>query len=111
MKNLIRGAIISVAVAACCLAAFVAAALWAPQHQPTIRRHIRASPRWHQARALAKMHSATMNVETAFGAEPDTPRSDESLRTFHQAMEHLDGLEAYMSGITPSTTREARRST
>jgi hypothetical protein len=42
-KELIGGAIISVAVAACFFAAFIAAALWLPQDQPTIRRHIVAA--------------------------------------------------------------------
>ena len=42
-KALIGGAIISVAVAACFFAAFIAAALWLPQDQPTIRRHIVAA--------------------------------------------------------------------
>jgi hypothetical protein len=39
-KALIRGAIISVAAAACFFAAFVALALFLPQNQATIRRHI-----------------------------------------------------------------------
>ena len=56
MKNLIRGAIISVAVAACCFAAFVAAALWAPQHQPTIRRHI-----------VAAIEDGTFNTRFSYG--------------------------------------------
>ena len=40
MRDLIRGALISVAAAACFFAAFVAAALWVPQDQQAIRRHI-----------------------------------------------------------------------
>jgi hypothetical protein len=43
IKDLIRGAVISGAAAACFFAAFVAAALWLPQDQPTIRRHIVAA--------------------------------------------------------------------
>ena len=39
-KDLFRGAIISVATAACFFAAFIAAALWLPQDQSAIRRHI-----------------------------------------------------------------------
>lgn len=56
MKNLIRSAIISVAVAACCFAAFVAAALWAPQHQPTIRHHI-----------VAAIEDGTFNTRFSYG--------------------------------------------
>lgn len=40
MRDLIRGALISVAAAACFFTAFVAAALWVPQDQQAIRRHI-----------------------------------------------------------------------
>jgi hypothetical protein len=39
-KDLFRGAIISVATAACFFAAFIAAALWLPQDQSAIRLHI-----------------------------------------------------------------------
>ncbi|MEJ0073993.1 MAG: hypothetical protein WDO17_00860 [Alphaproteobacteria bacterium] len=42
-KELIRGAVVSVAAAACFFAAFVAAALWLPQDQQAIRRHIVAA--------------------------------------------------------------------
>ena len=42
-KEMIRAALISAATAACLFAAFVAAALWLPQDQPTIRRHIVAA--------------------------------------------------------------------
>ena len=42
-KALIRGAVVSVAAAACFFAAFVAAALWLPQDQAAIRRHIVAA--------------------------------------------------------------------
>jgi hypothetical protein len=40
LKDLVRAALFSAAVAAGFFAAFVAAALWLPQDQPTIRRHI-----------------------------------------------------------------------
>ena len=43
MKELIRGAFISVAVAACFFAAFVAAALWLPQDRQAVRRHLVAA--------------------------------------------------------------------
>src|SRR5947209_6955858 len=43
MKNLICAAIISTIAAACCVAAFVAAALWIPQDQQAIRRHVVAA--------------------------------------------------------------------
>jgi hypothetical protein len=42
-KALIGGAIISVAAAACFFAAFIALALWLPQDQATIRRHVVAA--------------------------------------------------------------------
>lgn len=40
VRDLVRGALISVAAAACFFATFVAAALWVPQDQQAIRRHI-----------------------------------------------------------------------
>lgn len=43
LKDLVRAALISVAIAACFFAAFVAAALWLPQDQQAIRRHIVAA--------------------------------------------------------------------
>jgi hypothetical protein len=43
VRELIRGAFVSVAVAAGFFAAFVAAALWLPQDQRTIRRHVVAA--------------------------------------------------------------------
>jgi hypothetical protein len=42
-KDVIRAALISVAVATCYFAAFIAAALWLPQDQQTIRRNIVAA--------------------------------------------------------------------
>ncbi|MGB9364864.1 MAG: hypothetical protein WCE79_02505 [Xanthobacteraceae bacterium] len=42
-KDLIHGALISAAAAACFFAAFIAAALWLPQDQSTIRRHVVAA--------------------------------------------------------------------
>src|ERR1041385_1861306 len=42
-KALIRGTIVSVATAACFFATFIAAALWLPQDQGAIRRHIVAA--------------------------------------------------------------------
>ena len=55
-KELIGGAIISVAVAACFFAAFIAAALWLPQDQPTIRRHI-----------VAAVLDGTFNARPSYG--------------------------------------------
>ena len=55
-KALIGGAIISVAVAACFFAAFIAAALWLPQDQPTIRRHI-----------VAAVLDGTFNARPSYG--------------------------------------------
>src|SRR2546423_224632 len=43
MKNLICGLITSAIAAACFFAAFVAAALWIPQDQQAIRRHVVAA--------------------------------------------------------------------
>src|SRR4051794_41808387 len=42
-KAAIRGAMVSVAAAVCFFATFIAAALWLPQDQATIRRHIVAA--------------------------------------------------------------------
>jgi hypothetical protein len=56
VKDLIRGALISVAVAACFFAAFVAAALWVPQDQQVILRHI--------VEAIA---SGTFNARFSYG--------------------------------------------
>ncbi|MEA2874678.1 MAG: hypothetical protein QOH67_5006 [Hyphomicrobiales bacterium] len=42
-SDLVRGAVVSVGTAACFFALFVAAALWIPQDQQTIRRHIVAA--------------------------------------------------------------------
>jgi hypothetical protein len=56
IKDLIRGAVISVAAAACFFAAFVAAALWLPQDQPTIRRHI-----------VAAILDGTFNARPSYG--------------------------------------------
>jgi hypothetical protein len=56
VKDLIRGALISVAAAACFFAAFVAAALWVPQDQQSIRRHI-----------VAAIVDGTFNARISYG--------------------------------------------
>jgi hypothetical protein len=56
MKELVRGLLISLAVAAAFFAAFVAAALWVPQDQPTIRRHV-----------VAAVLDGTFNAHFAYG--------------------------------------------
>jgi hypothetical protein len=56
LKDLVRGACISAAVAACFFAAFVAAALWLPQDQQAIRRHI-----------VAAVLHGTFNAQPSYG--------------------------------------------
>ena len=62
MKELTRAGFITVAVAACFFAAFVAAALWLPQDQQAIRRHI-----------VAAIVDGTFNAHFRYGPFGDTP--------------------------------------
>ena len=55
-KAAIRGAMISVVAAVCFFAAFIAAALWLPQDQATIRRHI-----------VAAVLDGTFNARPSYG--------------------------------------------
>src|SRR4051794_3829992 len=55
-KAAIRGAIISVVAVVCFFAAFIAAALWLPQDQATIRRHI-----------VAAVLDGTFNARPSYG--------------------------------------------